>query len=171
MKRITGLLFLSLFMFGCTDTASNNLNPDNYAETVAFVSEHFDTENVPQISYVPDYVKGLDRHDLSKGVSIFVNKGSEVAYMQFEGITSEKAKLILENVGGSKTNPINYLIDDPDSYEKEEGQRYILFSPTDEIGIHVLALKEEEAEKLGRDGIYTLNIFYNKTLYEKFVSS
>lgn len=168
MKKILSLLLFTVIMVGCSSQES--INRDDFAETASFVSNNFDTENIAQSGTKEDYLKDYDKKELANEVTVYTNQSNQIAYIQFRGITADKAELVLKEVGLPKEDNINLLVSKPDEFETKHNQRYSSYLLNDEIGIHVVAFENEIADTMDLDGIYTVNVFYNLNLYDNFMS-
>lgn len=170
MKKILSLFLFSMLMVGCSSQES--INRDDFAETASFVTNNFDTENIAQSGTKEDYLKDYDKKELADEVTVYTNQSNQIAYIQFRGITADKAELVLKEVGLPKEekDDINLLVSKPDEFETEYDQRYLSYVLNDEIGIHVVAFQDEVADTMNLNGIYTVNVFYNLNIYDDFMS-
>lgn len=171
MKIISIFILTAAVLVGCnSEDSQTSINPDDYAETVAYVAKNFETADVSQSSSSPEYLQSYNQESLAKEVTVYTNQSNEIVYIQFQGISSDMAQKVLHDIGSDKNDDIKMLVNNPDDFEKKHNQRYIANVINDKIGVHVLALEDDLANKMGRDGIYTVNIFYNLNIYNDFMN-
>ena len=175
MKKLLLLLGSMLIIGGCENQPDNEskftININDYAETVAFIADNFETESVPQRTSTEGYLRTYLEHRLSHFITIYTNGRNQVAYIEFNGISAEQVKTVLNEIRIPEDNAdFNLMMDDPNEYERINKVRSLEYLSNDDIGIFLIALDQETAEALGYSDIYNLHVFYNLNVYEDFIN-
>lgn len=175
MKKLL-LMFFTLFLVGCRnkveEVSTFNIDVNDYAETVAFFAENFETESVPQSTIKDDYLKSYIEHPLSHWVTLYTNGKNQLAYIKLKGMSPSQVELVLKEVGLPEDDAeINLILSDPEEFESSHNQSYLMDIYNDSIGLHILANKQVQTDEKEIEYLYNVNIFYNLNVYEDFLNN
>ena len=167
MKQIYLLLFV-LFLVGCSN--STTINPDDYNETMNFLTEYFETTNVPSSNERPDYLEGYEIKDVSKDIKMALNASDQIVALQFDKLNADEVEMILNDMEKDIDDDLELLLSDVGGFTDLHGRSYLTYPFTEGYGIHVLGYKDDMLEAMNVTGPYDLNIFYNESAYDAFLN-
>ena len=168
-KKVITLGFSVLLYAGCTtDMSDSYLNPNDYGQTIEFLSDNFEMEYVPPKSYVPDYLDGYDIEYFSNYIAMAFNNSEQITALRFDSLSAEEVKVVLDGINMDIDEALQLLLDDVDDFYEEHWQTHLTYD-FDDYGVHILGTENAIVEAKNIRGPYNLKIFYNKNIFEDFL--
>lgn len=158
-----------LLLAACTPTSNDShLNPNDYGQSMEFIVDNFEINYEPDGGVIPKYIQEYDVRNVSSDIVMAVNSSSQISYLEFDHMTTEDAKLVLNDIGVNINEDLELLLDDVDSFEAKYDQSYLVYD-LENFGIHIFGFNSEFSEQMNREEPYRLSIFYNKNIFESFL--